>query len=89
VHGSTGEALQADRGEGLVDPARSDVEDAREIVEVLAHRQVAVDGRRLGDVADLRAQRGRPGGAAEHAHLAARDDLDADDGAHERRLAAA
>src|SRR4029450_913929 len=43
----------------------------------------------LRDVADLSAVLGRPRRPAEDGNLAAVDDLDADEGAHERRLARA
>ncbi len=60
-----------------------------EVAKVLADREVGVDRRRLGHVADPAPQRGRPGRLAEHGHVTARNLLDADDGAQERRLAAA
>ena len=64
-------------------------EHASEEHEVLAHGEVAVDRRRLGHVADTRAQRRRAGGIAEHRNRAAGNLLDAHDRAHESRLAAA
>ena len=56
--------------------------------QVLPDRQVGVDARRLGDVADPAPQRGAAGRLAEHRDRAALDDLHADDAAHQRRLAA-
>jgi hypothetical protein len=58
-----------------------------EVRDVLADRQVGVDARALGDVADLLAQRRVACRVTEHGHRAALDDLHADDGPHERRLA--
>ena len=69
--------------------SRAEAQDAREEAEVLAHGQVAVDGRRLRHVADLAAQRLGARGVPEHLDAAARDTLHADDRANQRRLAAA
>ena len=81
--------VEPDSGDRRVDAIGRRVEDADEVLEVLAHGQVRVDRRRLGDVGDAPAQLGDPGRAAEHGDLAAGDLLDADDGAHQRRLARA
>src|SRR5215217_4536245 len=52
-------------------------------------RDVPVDRRRLGYVADSRAQLRRAGRRAEHVYATGLDDLRADDATHERRLPAA
>ncbi len=65
------------------------VEDRGEVVEVLADGQVVVDGRGLGDVADVGAQGGVARGAAEDVEGAGDLGLGADDGPHQRRFAAA
>ena len=49
--------------------------------------EIGVDARRLGHVADPAAQRRAARGLAEHGDRPALDDLDADDAAHQRRLA--
>src|SRR5690349_4812637 len=88
-HHAAGERVHADGRDDGVDALRRRAEHCGEVAQVLAHRQVAVDRRRLGHVADARPQRPRPGRLAEHGHRPRGDDLHADDGAHERRLAAA
>ena len=65
------------------------VEDRGEVVEVLADRQVVVDGGGLGDVADAGAEGGVAGGVAEDVEGAGDLGLGADDRAHEGGLAAA
>ena len=73
-----------------LDPRRSGRRRARRrSTGVLPRRQVGVDGRVLGGVPDAAAQLAVARRAAENADRAALDDLHADDGAHERRLAAA
>ena len=51
-HDLAGVRPEIDRRDRLVDALERGVEDAREVGEVLAHGEVAVDRRRLGDVAD-------------------------------------
>jgi hypothetical protein len=58
-------------------------------VKVLAHAEVAVDGRRLRDVRDAAAKLGSAGRRPEDVDVAPGDDLYADDRPHQRRLAAA
>ena len=60
----------------------------RSSATLVAHGEVAVDARRLGEVADTVAQGRRPGRLAEDGDGAALDDLDPDDGAHQGGLAA-
>lgn len=60
-----------------------------EVVEVLADRQVVVDGGVLGDIADPRAEGGVAGGLAEDLEGAGDLGLRADDGTHQGRLSAA
>ena len=72
----------------LLDPRARRAEHAGEELEVLAHAEIAVDGRSLGDVADPAAQ---PLGARRRAQdldLARLDDLHADYRPHQGRLAA-
>ena len=75
---------QPDLADDPVDVAARRAEDGGEVAQVLAHREVGVDRRRLGDVADRAAQLRRPGRPAEHLDRAALDDLHADDRAHQR-----
>ena len=83
-------AGEPDRRDRRVDVVRAPTPRmAREVVEVLAHGEVAVDGRRLGHVADAAAQRGAPAGRPSTVTAPAGDPLDADDRAHQRGLAAA
>ena len=79
---------QPDRTHHLVHPIGRGAQNAGEVAEVLAHRQVEVHGWRLGDIAHPPSQAGAPGRLTEHRHVARRDDLNADDRAHQRRLAA-
>ena len=60
-----------------------------EVAQIRPHTQIVVDAGRLSHVADPVAQRSGPGRTAQHVHLPTGDDLDTDDGAHERRLPAA
>ncbi|GMA18173.1 hypothetical protein GCM10025862_01940 [Arsenicicoccus piscis] len=60
----------------------------REVVDVVAHREVGVDARGLGRVADEVPQRRRTSGQPEHRDLAGRHDLHTDDGPQQGRLAA-
>ena len=79
VHDLPRGVLQRDLGDHLADPLRRRACHGCEVAQVLGHRQVAVDRRRLGEVADLVPERRRAGVAAEDRHAAAGDDLDADD----------
>ena len=85
---AVGAGGQVDRRDRLGHALIGSVEHAGEVVEVLAGGQVEVDRGRLGDVTDVRTQAGRPGRQPQHVDLARRDDLHADDRAHQRRLAA-
>jgi hypothetical protein len=78
-----------ERQRSIVDLARTDVEDPSEVMQVLPHRQVGVDGRRLCRVRDGPAERRCPRRKAQHGDLARVEALHADDGAHQCRLAAA
>ena len=80
---------EPDRRDRLVDAVPADVEDPREVAQVLADREVAVDRRLLGDVPDPPPVGRRACGLAQHRHRAALHDLHADDRAHQRRLARA
>ena len=71
-----------------VDPVARHAEHAREVREVLAHGEIAVDGRCLRHVAEPVAQSRRAGRETEHGHVAPGHDLNADDRADQRRLAA-
>ena len=73
----------------LVDAVAGGAEHAREVAQVLAHGEVGVDRRRLRHVADPAAQRRRARRLPSTVTVAGLDDLDADDRAHQRRLAAA
>jgi hypothetical protein len=70
-------------------PSPGDSEDGREVGKVLGDRQVGVDRRRLGDVADAAAQRGGPGGGSQDGDGADHGALHPDERAHQRGLAAA
>ena len=70
----------------LVDPVVGRIEHAREVAQVLARGEVAVDRRRLRHVTDLPSQRRRSCRLAEHDDVSRLDHLHADDRAHERRL---
>ena len=76
VGGHVGEADTLDH---LVDAHERRAEHAREVRQVLAHREVAVDRRRLRHVADAAPQRGGAGREPEHAHVTRGDDLHPDD----------
>src|SRR5690606_13698935 len=90
--GVPGEVHVRDRaGDGVpaaVGGGAARVEDRGEVVQVLADRQVVVHGGRLGDVAYAAAQRGVSGEEAEDVQGAGHLRLGADDGPHQRRLAA-
>src|SRR3954464_14249622 len=68
--------------------ARPDAEQCGEVRQVLPHGEIAIHRRRLRDVTNIAAQRGRPGRRAEHEYLTADVSLHSDDAADQRRLAA-
>ena len=70
----------------LADPPMVGAEHGSEVSEVLGDGEIAIDGERLGDVADVPAQRGRSRRQAEDVHRAPKDPLDADDRPDERGL---
>ena len=78
---------EVDRRDGPVDRVGADPHDLRDVGDVVAHRQVAVDARRLGEVPDPVTQGRRPGLLTEHRHGAPGDDLHPHDRPHEGRLA--
>ena len=85
--------LQVDLGQGAADrlgqvPSREPHRPA-EVNDVLPDREVRVHTGRLRHVADLVAQGQGAGLMAEDSHGAGLDDLDADDGPHQCRLAGA
>ena len=84
-----GVGAEVDRVDRLVHLGVRAAEHAGEEAQVLGDREVVVHAGCLGDVADPPAQRCAARGLAEHAHVAARDLLDADDRAEQRGLAAA
>jgi len=47
---------RGERRAAAIEASRGRIEHVGEVVEVLAHRQVSVHGRRLGHVADARAK---------------------------------
>ena len=90
VGGIVGEVHRGEDPLDLCDQLRlANPDDLGEVAHVLLDREVAVDARRLGEVADPMPQRRRPGWFAEDGDRSAGDDLDTDDGAHQRGLAAA
>lgn len=90
VGGIVGEVHRGEDPLDLFDQLRlANPDDLGEVAHVLLDCEVAVDARRLGEVADPVPQRRRPGWFAEDSDRSAGDDLDTDDGAHERGLATA
>ena len=79
---------EVDGGERPADLARRDAQHGGEVAQVLLDGQVGVDRRRLRHVGHAAAQRRRARRLLEHAHVAARHALHADDRADQRRLAA-
>ena len=75
--------------DGLAQLGAAQADGAAEVGDVVAHAEVGVDARALGDVADLGAQHRRAGRVAEHGDGARLDDLHPDEAAHQRRLARA
>jgi hypothetical protein len=88
-HQLPGGLAQPHVGQGGVGLARRAAVQRGEVPHVLAHRQVEVHARRLGDVADPGAQAHRPGRLAEDGDRSRLHPLHADDGPHQGRLPAA
>ena len=80
--------VEPDAGDRLVHPGPVHAEDTREEGEVLGDREVVVDARGLGDVADAGPQRRTAGRLAEHLDGARAHLLGPDQATHQRGLAA-
>jgi hypothetical protein len=89
AHELAGRVAESDLGDGGVRLASTHAVQRGEVAGVLPHGEVLVHARGLGDVADAAAERRRAGRLAEDGDLAGSHHLHADDGAHERGLAAA
>lgn len=83
------EAVEADGVDDLGDAVPPGARDLREVAQVLGDAEVGVHGGSLRDVADEGAQRRGSGRLPEDFDPSLHMVLDADDRAHQRRLAAA
>jgi len=88
AHGLVGVRREVHGVDRTLDGTGRRTEHRGEVAEVVAHRQVGIDARRLGDVANPVAQPRRPGRFPEDGDRPRLDPLDSDDGPHEGGLAA-